>query len=254
MKTCSPWTVRPHPHLAALVLASALTGLAAATFAAEDGPLPPPKDEPKIITAAPGQAPSDAVVLFNGTDLSKWQAMDGTPTKWVLKEGAMESVKGAGYIRTKQEFGDCQLHVEWATPAKVEGDDQGRGNSGVFLSGQYEVQVLDSYNNKTYFHGQAASIYKQYAPLVNACRPPGAWQTYDIVYHVPRFDAAGKLTKPGTVTVVHNGVLVQDHVTILGATSHDKAPKYTAHPLNQWLALQDHGNPVRFRNVWYRPL
>jgi hypothetical protein len=229
-----------------------LTGSVA--LAAEDT-LPEPKNEPKIIQAEPGKPPSDAIVLFDGTDLSKWSAMDGKDTKWKVVDGAMESVRGAGYIKTRDSFGDCQLHIEWATPSKVEGDGQGRGNSGVFFGGaRYEVQVLDSYNNKTYFHGQAAAVYKQHAPQVNASRKPGEWQTYDIVYHAPRFDQDKKLTKAGTVTVFHNGVLVQDKVELLGTTTHDRMPKYDPHPVKQPLALQDHGNPVRFRNVWVRPL
>jgi hypothetical protein len=194
-------------------------------------------------------------VLFDGNDLSRWQAADGSPTKWIVKADVMQPVKDAGYIWTKQSFGDCQLHIEWATPDKVEGEGQGRGNSGVFFGGQrYEVQVLDSYNNKTYYHGQAGAIYKQYAPLVNASRKPGQWQTYDIVYHAPRFDDQGKLAQPGTFTVLHNGVLIQDHVAIMGTTTHDKPPAYEAHPVKQPIALQDHGNPVRFRNVWIREL
>jgi hypothetical protein len=164
------------------------------------------------------------------------------------------TVNGTGSISTKQEFGDCQLHIEWATPEKVEGEGQGRGNSGILLQGRYEVQVLDSYINKTYYHGQAGAIYKQYAPLVNACRKPGEWQSYDIIFHAPRFDADGKLEKPGTVTVLQNGILVQDNVEIKGSTGPTGAPKYRAHPLKQSLLLQDHHNPVRYRNIWIREL
>jgi len=238
-----------------LTLAAATISCAAATgFAAESAELPPPKDEPKIIDAGPvGGPPSGAIVLFDGKDLSKWKGEKGGEAKWRVEDG-VAIVNGTGGIATKEEFGDCQLHVEWATPAEVKGDGQGRGNSGVYVQGRYEVQVLDSYNNKTYYHGQAGGVYKQYAPLVNACRKPGEWQTYDIVFHAPRFDADGKLTKAGTFTVLHNGVLIQDHVEILGTTSHAGAPKYTAHPLKQSLALQDHGSPVRFRNIWIRPL
>jgi hypothetical protein len=164
------------------------------------------------------------------------------------------TVNGTGSIATKQAFGDCQLHVEWASPAEVNGEGQGRGNSGIYLQGRYEVQVLDSYHNQTYYHGQAGSIYKQYAPLVNVCRKPGEWQAYDIIYHAPRFDGGGKLQKPATVTVLQNGVLVQDHVEIKGGTSYKGAPKYEAHPLKQPLALQDHHNPVRYCNIWIREL
>ena len=157
-------------------------------------------------------------------------------------------------IYTKQGFGDCQLHVEWATPEKVEGHGQGRGNSGVFMMGLYEIQILDSYDNPTYFDGQAAGIYKQRPPLVNACRKPGQWQTYDIIFEAPRFGKQGKLVRPAFVTFLHNGVLVQNHFQIQGTTSWDQAPKYTAHPSKLPLALQYHGNPVRFRNIWIREL
>src|ERR1043166_7992518 len=186
------------------------------------GEIPPPKEEPRVID--PGPPPSDAIVLFDGKDLSQWNGEKG-PAKWEIKDG-VATVNGTGSISTKQEFGDCQLHVEWATPEKVEGEGQGRGNSGIILQGRYELQVLDSYINKTYYHGQAGAVYKQYAPLVNACRKPGEWQTYDIIYHVPRFDEEGKLTKPGTVIVLHNGVLVQDNVQIMGSTGPAGAPKY----------------------------
>ncbi len=216
-----------------------------------EGELPAPKNEPKIIN--PGPPPSDAIVLFDGKDLSKWSGQDGGAARWEVKDGVM-TVNGTGSINTKEEFGDCQLHVEWASPVEVKGEGQGRGNSGVYLQGRYEVQVLDSYNNKTYFHGQAGSIYKQHAPLVNACRKPGEWQTYDIIFHAPRFSDDGKIKTPADVTVLHNGVLVQDHAEIFGTSSHIGAPTYTAHPLKQALQLQDHNNPVRFRNIWIRPL
>jgi len=202
-----------------------------------------------------GKAPSDAVVLFAGGDLSQWCDMEGKPTKWIVRDGVMECVKGSGYIRTLQNFGDCQLHVEWAAPTPAEGKGQGRGNSGVFLGGtRYEVQVLDSYQNKTYSDGSAASIYGQYAPLVNATRPPGQWQTYDILYTAPRFEPDGKLQSPARITVIHNGVLVQNNVEPTGPTGWiDRAP-YSPHPVKQPIAFQDHGNPVRYRNVWVREL
>ena len=209
-----------------------------------------PTAEPRVID--PGPPPADAIVLFEGKDLAQWQSENGSPAKWEVKDG-VATVNGTGSIVTKQGFGDCQLHIEWATPAEVKGDGQGRGNSGVFLSGRYEIQVLDSYNNKTYFDGQAGAVYKQYAPLVNVSRKPGEWQAYDIIYHAPRFDAAGKLLTPGTVTILQNGVLIQDHVAIKGPTA-SEYPKYEAHPLKQPLALQDHGNPVRYRNIWIREL
>ncbi len=225
--------------------------LAAAAVAAEQGEIPPPKDEPRVIEAGP--PPSDAIMLFDGKDLSAWEGGKKGPAKWAVADGVV-TINGTGNISTKREFGDCQLHVEWATPSEVKGDGQGRGNSGILLQGRYEVQVLDSYENKTYFHGQAGAIYKQYAPLVNACRKPGEWQTYDIIFHAPRFDESKKLTKPATVTVLQNGVLVQDHVEIKGVTSFVGAPHYEAHPLKQPLVLQDHHNPVRYRNIWIREL
>jgi hypothetical protein len=235
-----------------LLLCLSYFAIAAKITAAEPtGEIPPPKDEPRVID--PGPPPSDAIVLFGGKDLSQFKGEGDGPAKWEIKDG-VATVNGTGSISTKQEFGDCQLHVEWATPEKVEGEGQGRGNSGILLQGRYEVQVLDSYINKTYYHGQAGSIYKQYAPLVNACRKPGEWQTYDIIFHAPRFDADGKLQKPGTVTVLQNGVLVQDNVEIKGTTGPAGAPKYHAHPVKQSLVLQDHHNPVRYRNIWIREL
>jgi hypothetical protein len=216
----------------------------------------PPKEEPRVVT--PGESglpPSDAVVLFDGKDLSQWVGKDGGPARWKVENGYMEVVRGTGDITSKQKFGDMQLHVEWATPKKVEGEGQGRGNSGVFLMNQYEVQVLDSYQNKTYYHGQAGAIYKQYAPLVNASRPPGEWQTYDIIFRAPKRDEAGNIVKKATVTVLHNGVLIQDHVEILGTTTHlDVEPTYEKHADQEPIKLQDHGNPMRFRNIWVRPL
>jgi len=205
--------------------------------------------EPKVID--PGdtcRAPSDAIVLFNGKDLSKWEGGD----KWLVKDGVATSQVAS--ITTKQPFGSCQLHVEFATPAKVEGEGQGRGNSGVYLMNTFELQILDSYKNKTYYDGQCASIYKQYPPLVNASRKPGEWQTYDVVFEAPKFSPAGKLLKPAYMTVLHNGVLVQNHAEILGATMWDKAPAYTRLPAKLPLQLQFHGNPIRFRNIWIREL
>ena len=224
--------------------------LAAAAFAAE-GEIPPPKDEPRVIDAGP--PPSDAIVLFDGKDLSAWEGAKQGPAKWSVADG-IATVNGTGNISTKQAFGDCQLHVEWATPSEVKGEGQQRGNSGILLQGRYEVQVLDSYENKTYYHGQAGAIYKQYAPLVNVCRKPGEWQTYDIIFHAPRFDDSKQLTKAATVSVLQNGVLVQDNVEIKGVTSFAGGPRYEAHPLKQPLVLQDHHNPVRFRNIWIREL
>ena len=203
----------------------------------------------------PGTPPSDATVLFDGKDLSPWVAMNGSPTKWVVRDGALECVPGSGYVRTLQSFGDCQLHIEWATPNPGQGSSQGRGNSGVFFGfDRYEIQVLDSYENKTYADGSAASIYGQYPPLVNASLPPGKWQTYDLIWTAPRFDADGKLLSKAYVTVLHNGVLVQDHVEFTGPDPWIGRPPYKAHPERLPIALQDHGNPVRYRNVWVREL
>jgi hypothetical protein len=208
---------------------------------------PPPQ-------ALPAPAPPDAVVLFDGTSLAEWRSADGGPAKWVVKDGAIESVPGSGYLFSARGFGDVQLHVEWAAPVPAKGTSQGRGNSGVFLMGLYEVQVLDSYQNDTYPDGQAAAIYGQYPPLVNACRPPGEWQTYDIVFRRPRFRPDGALVSPARVTVVHNGILVQDDVEPWGPTAWLQHMPYTSHADKLPLAFQDHGNPVRYRNIWLREL
>jgi hypothetical protein len=202
----------------------------------------------------PGKAPSDAIVLFDGKDLSQWQHKDGSAAKWKVENGYAEVTAKTGYIYTKQAFGDCQLHVEFSEPNPAHGESQERGNSGVFLQGLYEVQVLDSYDNRTYADGQASSIYGQYPPLVNAARPPGQWQTYDIVFHGPRFDGSGKLLRPARFTVFDNGVLVQDNVEPTGPTEHGERPPYKPTPEKLPLALQDHGNPVRYRNIWIREL
>jgi 3-keto-disaccharide hydrolase len=220
------------------------------------GQMPNPSKEPPVVTpgATPGAPPSDAIILFDGKDLSQWVSQkDGkTPAPWTVADAVLTVKPGSGGIQTKDGYGSCQLHIEFATPSEVKGNSQGRGNSGVFFMSNYEVQVLDSYQNPTYYHGQAAAIYKQHAPLVNASRKPGEWQVYDIVFHAPEFDGDGKLLKRATFTVFHNGVLVQDHVIVMGVTSHDKPPYYEAHAAKMPLALQDHGNPMRFRNVWIR--
>ena len=210
--------------------------------------------EPAVVTPGDHSAPpSDAIVLFDGSGFSNWEAANGNTVKWKLEDGAMTVQKGAGDIRTKQAFGDCQLHIEWRTPSEVAGNSQGRGNSGIFLQSTYEVQVLDSYNNRTYSNGQAASIYKQHKPLVNASRPPGEWQTYDIIYEAPIFHDDGSLARPAFITIIHNGVLVQNHVMLKGHTPYIGLPKYNAHGKLP-LRLQDHGNPVSFRNIWIREL
>jgi len=215
-------------------------------------PLPPVVDPGPAGPPAP--APADAVVLFDGKSLAGWEDAKGTPAKWKIENGYMEVAAKAGSVQTKKGFGDCQLHVEWASPAEVKGDDQGRGNSGVFLMNIYEVQVLDSYNNKTYADGAAASIYGQYPPLVNACRKPGEWQTYDIVFHRPRFDKDGALLAPARMTVFHNGILVHDNDVLTGPTAHKARPPYKMHADKLPIGLQDHGNPVRYRNIWVREL
>lgn len=218
-------------------------------------PQPPIVDPGAASTPeSPGRPPSDAIVLFDGKDLSQWQIGSGEPAKWKVENGYMEVAPRAGSILTRRGFGDCQLHLEWATPLVVKGEGQGRGNSGVLLMGKYEVQVLDSYSNTTYPDGQAAALYGQYPPLVNASRPPGEWQTYDIIFRRPRFDQDGKLVRPARVTVLHNGVVVQDSVGLMGPTTHRARPPYTAHPDQLPLTLQDHGELVRYRNIWIREL
>jgi hypothetical protein len=220
-----------------------------------DRPVPP------IVTPAnfsppdqPGKAPSDAIVLFDGTTLDKWLSEDGSPAKWKVENSYAEVVAHTHNIHTKDSFGDCQLHVEFMEPVPPHGESQERGNSGVFLMNTYEIQVLDSYENRTYADGQVASVYGQYPPLVNAARPPGQWQSYDIVFHGPRFDPSGTLLRPARVTVFHNGVLVQDNVELSGPTAHGERPPYKPGPDKGPLALQDHGNPVRYRNIWIREL
>lgn len=257
-----------------MVAAMAVSTVTTAVFAGLYGDTPDAKHAwavhdlnrpvPVKITADPGKVPSDAVVLFDGTSLDNWTSTKpDEPTKWKLVDGALESVKGAGYIRTKQAFGDCQLHLEWASPIHVEGMGQGRGNSGVFLMGNYEIQVLDSWEtavlpdgknlNPNYADGQASAVYAENPPLVNACRKPGEWQTYDIIFHQPIW-ADGKLKYPGSVTVLQNGVLTQDHWEMEGMTTHCHRRPLAPHEVKLPLQLQDHGNPVRYRNIWIREI
>lgn len=219
-------------------------------------PLPTVVDPGLPSTAdKPGKAPSDAVVLFDGSNLSAWSSMDGQPTKWVNHDGALECVPGSGYARTLRSFGECQLHIEFATPTPPHGNSQGRGNSGVFFGmGRYEVQVLDSYDNKTYADGSAGSIYNQTPPLVNASRKPGEWQTYDILWTPPKFGIDGSLESAARITVFHNGVVIQNNTVLIGETGWLERAPYKAHPEKLPLALQDHGNPVRYRNIWVREL
>ncbi len=202
----------------------------------------------------PVPPPSDAIVLFDGTNLDAWRSADGGESKWVIQDGVMESVPNSGYVFTEQEFGDCQLHVEWASPAKVQGSSQGRGNSGVFLMGLFEVQVLDSFENRTYADGSAGSIYGQFPPLVNVSRKPGEWQSYDIIFNRPRFDEDKRLVSPARLTVLHNGVVIQNATEPYGGTSWLVRNPYEPIPDKLPLSLQDHGNPVRYRNIWIRNL
>ena len=206
------------------------------------------QEQPVVISSLEGKVPSDAVVLFGGTDLSEWTYTDGKPAEWELSDRAM-IVKGGG-IMTKKEFGDMQLHIEFATPSKVEGEGQGRGNSGVYLQGIYEVQVLDSYNNETYPDGMLGAVYQQHIPLVNPCRPPGMWQTYDMIFRAPKFDGSGKIVKKAAVTVLLNGILIQDHVEIGPTPGGPRNEEQSKGPI----FLQDHNNPTRFRNIWVREL
>ena len=219
----------------------------------------PDRPQPAVVTPGtfstpevPGKPPSDAIVLFDGHDLSAWHYASGQPATWSVQDGAM--VEGHGDIRTAQEFGDVQIHVEFSTPTPPRGQGQGRGNSGVFLQGQYELQVLDSYQNPTYPDGQAGALYGQQPPQVNASRPPGEWQTYDIVFTVARYAADGTLQTPACVTAFHNGVLVQNHAALIGPTMHAALAKPTNLGPTGPLKLQDHHNAVRYRNIWVRPL
>ena len=204
--------------------------------------------EPPVVTpgSTNSQPPSDAVVLFDGTDLSAFEEGDN----WKVEDGvAIPQKKG---ITTKQKFGDLQLHVEWSSPTEIKGKGQGRGNSGVYIMGKYEIQILDSYDNKTYFDGQAGSVYKQTPPMANAMRKPGEWNTYDIFFTAPSFKEDGEVERPAYVTVVHNGILVLNHFEFLGPTSYVAAPAYKKHDPTGPIFIQFHGNPVRFRNIWVR--
>ena len=219
------------------------------------------RPRPRAITPGTAAAPpSDAVVLFDGKDLSKWQVRGRgkdkgkiLPAAWKVTGGYMEAVPKSGSIFTKETFGDCQIHLEWAAPTPPKGAGQGRGNSGVLIMNRYEIQVLDSYESATYADGQAASIYGQWPPLVNACRPPGQWQTFDIIFEAPRFED-GKVTKPAFVTVMHNGVLMHHRKELLGPARHKQVAKYAPHEAEGPLQLQEHGNPIRYRNIWVRRL
>ena len=225
---------------------------------------PEKQPQPEVVTPGPydaeaAKAPEGAVVLFDGTEkmLANWTATNGKPTKWKLVDGALESVRGAGYIQTKDQFGSCRLHVEFATPTEVKGNGQGRGNSGVFLMGQYEVQVLDSYENTTYPDGQCGALYGRAKPLVNASRKPGEWQTFDITFRRPLFDESGKVTRKARFHVVHNGEVIHDDLELSGGTGWrgpHSVSEYQKHADVGPIKIQDHGNPVRFRNIWIEPI
>jgi hypothetical protein len=217
-----------------------------------DRPRPPVVDPGPARPPVP--APSDAIVLFDGKDLSAWQSQDSTPAQWVVRDGSVEVAPGTGPLVTRRAFGSVQLHIEWATPTPPHGEGQERGNSGVFLMSHYEIQVLDSYHHATYADGQAGAVYGQTPPLVNASRPPGQWQAYDIVFHRPRFAPDGTARDSARVTVFHNGVLIQDNTVITGWTVHAARARYQPHADRLPLLLQDHGNPVRYRDIWIREL
>ena len=240
-------------------LVFALVTLIMSTAASQTKPNPKDTEvwepEPKVVTPGknPSDPPSDAIVLFDGKHLDNWLGKDGEKPQWTVANGAMTVAKGTGDIKTRQKFGDIQLHIEWRTPARVEGEGQGRGNSGIFFCEKYELQVLDSYNNRTYSNGQAGSIYKQTMPLVNASRPPGEWQSYDVVFIAPRFKQDGTVETPGRITVFHNGVLIHHYTEIQGTTEYTGKPKIAAHGKGS-LRLQDHGNPTSFRNIWVREI
>lgn len=216
------------------------------------------RPKPRVVAPAPAgdpmPPPADAIILFDGRDLAQWRSAEDAPARWRLVEGAMEVVRGTGSLTTTRAFGDIQLHLEWRSAAPTRADGQNRSNSGVFLMGRYEVQVLDSYQNETYADGQAAALYGQRPPLVNASRPPGEWQSYDIVFRRPHFSADGTVLEPARITMFHNGVLVHDAAPFTGATAHMRAAAYLPHEDRLPISLQDHGDPVRFRNIWVREL
>lgn len=231
-----------------------VTAQSAGSWKIHDMSRPRPSTVTPGVQALPTAAPADAVMLFDGSSLSGWQKPDGQPAEWVLGDGFFETGTGTGSILTRRSFGDVQLHLEFATPEVVSGEGQGRGNSGVYFMTLYEVQILDSYQNVTYADGQAGSVYGQYPPLFNASRPPGEWQSYDIMFRRPRFDRSGAVTAPARLTVIHNGVLIQNDVELWGPTDWLQFKPYQVHPDRMPIMLQDHSNPVRFRNIWAREL
>ena len=250
MKSKQAWIATA---LAAPLLTSAATAQSPVRWKIHDMGRPVP---PKVVSKPqlPVPPPSDAIVLFDGSDLAQWRALDGSAAKWTIRDGSLAAVPGGGAVFTRQGFGDIQLHLEWAAPTPARGKGQGRGNSGVFLMGKYEVQVLDSYDNVTYADGQAAALYGQSPPFVNASRPAGEWQSYDIVFRRPRFRPDGSVEQSARLTVFHNGVLVQDNTEAWGPTAWLQHLPYKSHPDRLPLQLQDHGNPVLYRNIWVREL
>ncbi|MCR4410686.1 MAG: DUF1080 domain-containing protein [Candidatus Saccharicenans sp.] len=256
-------------HLVSIAMSSFLLSIILATFLAGCDSDPgqsldqwaihdPNRPLPPVVIPGPPlppvPPPSDAIILFDGKNLFNWVDAKGEPARWKVEGDYMEVVPKTGNIQTKHGFGSCQLHIEWMAPVPSGGEGQDRGNSGVFLMGLYEVQVLDSFENKTYADGMAGAIYGQYPPLVNACRKPGEWQTYDIIFYAPKFDAEGKLLEPARMTVLHNGILIHHNAELTGPTAHKARPPYNAHASKLPLMLQDHSHPVRFRNIWLREL
>jgi len=238
----------------------AATIISISSFSQEKDPTVTEVWDPKVKVVTPGKtnsdAPSDAIVLFNGSSGSAWKHKNGDDAKWTVADNIFTVKPGTGDIQSKQKFGDCQLHIEWRVASNVSGDGQNRGNSGIFLMGRYELQVLDNYNdiNKTYVNGQAGSIYKQHPPLVNVCKAPGEWQTYDIIFTAPRFSDKGNVIEPARITVMQNGVLVQNNSSIWGNTFYRGSPTYEKHDAKEPISIQDHGNATSFRNIWVREL
>ncbi|MEM9826593.1 MAG: DUF1080 domain-containing protein [Planctomycetota bacterium] len=231
-----------------LVVATAMLSTTACDSSADEYLSGKEWKEPAIVDPGPNDAspPSDAIVLFDGTNKDSFKNAD----KWKIENGAL--IAGKGKITTTESFGDCQVHIEWSAPLPAKGKGQGRGNSGLFFMDTYEIQILDSYENETYYDGQAGAIYKQTPPMINATRPPGQWNTYDVFWSAPKFDDSGNLLKPATITAVHNGVLILNHFELLGDTPYNRPPKYIDKGPKGPLSIQDHGNPVRFRNIWVR--
>jgi len=244
--------IRERQTLSAMLASAALAATGVMLGSATAQPTAGAEALPPVITpGTAGAAPSDATILFDGSSLEGWTYTNGRPAEWIIEGDAMVVKPGSGSIVSRAKFNDAQLHLEFATPTDVHGEGQERGNSGMYLQGRYEIQILDSFDNETYANGQCSAVYGQHAPLVNASRGPGQWQTYDVIFRAPKFDAEGKRIAPGTITVLHNGVVTQDHVELKGVTGGNLSPE-SAEPGP--IMLQDHGNRMRFRNIWYRSL